>query len=139
LPLFTIQHIYHSHAAAGYFTSGFEDACVVVLDAIGEFTTYSVWRATGEKLKCVYTISYPHSVGLFYSAMTQRCHLKPNEEEYILMGMAAYGDPEKFTGLLLKEIVELPNDDLRQPFRLRRDLHRGCMDWHPELSYQRYV
>jgi len=129
---YTTHH--HSHAAAGYFTSGFEDACVVVLDAIGEFTTYSVWRATGEKLKCVYTISYPHSVGLFYSAMTQRCHLKPNEEEYILMGMAAYGDPEKFTGLLLKEIVELPNDDLRQPFRLRRDLHRGCMDWHPELS-----
>lgn len=125
---------HHSHAAAGYYTSSFDDACVVVIDAIGEFTTYSVWRAQGEKLKCVYTMGYPHSLGLFYSAMTQRCHLKPNEDEYILMGMAAYGDPDKFTGILLKELIEMPNDDLRQPFRLRRNLHRGCMDWFPDLS-----
>ena len=132
-PIKYTQH-HHSHAAAGYYTSGFDDACVVVIDAIGEFTTYSIWRGQGDKLKCVYNIGYPHSLGLFYSAMTQRCYLKPNEEEYILMGMAAYGDANKFAGVILDELLELPNDDLHHPFRLRRDLHRGCMDWRPDLN-----
>jgi carbamoyltransferase len=132
-PIKYTQH-HHSHAAAGYFTSGFDDACVVVIDAIGEFTTYSIWRGKGDKLKCIYTIDYPHSLGLFYSAMTQRCYLKPNEEEYILMGMAAYGDANKFTRIILDELLNLPNDDMQHAFRLRRNLHRGCMDWRPELN-----
>jgi len=85
-----------SHAAAGFQTSPFDRATVVVIDAIGEWDTISIWgaeyvdgRATYKKL---WGQRYPHSIGLFYSAMTQRCGLKPNEEEYITMGMAAYGN-----------------------------------------------
>jgi carbamoyltransferase len=85
------------HAAAGFQTSPFEDATVVVIDAIGEFDTITIWNAWYEqgcaKYKKVWSRQYPHSIGLFYSAMTHRVGLKPMDEEYILMGMAAYGQP----------------------------------------------
>ena len=85
---------HYSHACAGYYTSKFDDAVIVVLDAIGEFETTSIWCGDGEKIKQVYSKSYPFSFGLFYSSFTEYIGLKPNEEEYIMMGMAAYGDPE---------------------------------------------
>ena len=74
---------HHSHAAAGYYTSPFSDATVVCIDSIGEFETLTVWEGKGDKLKQTYSQGYPHSVGLWYSAMTQRVGLKPNEDEYI--------------------------------------------------------
>lgn len=85
-----------SHAAAGFQTSIFDSAIVVVIDAIGEWDTASVWYATynkhGEaKYQKLWHLQYPNSIGLFYSAVTQKVGLKPNEDEYILMGMAAYG------------------------------------------------
>ena len=85
-----------SHAAAGFQTSTFTSAIVVVVDAIGEWDTATIWHASYSPLgrvqyKRLWGLRYPHSLGLFYSAMTQRAGLKPNEDEYILMGMAAYG------------------------------------------------
>ena len=85
-----------SHAAGAYYTSKFRDATVVVIDAIGEWEVFTIWEAKGSKLKKIHAQYFPHSIGLFYSAMTQRCGLKPNEEEYILMGMSAFGDPDKY-------------------------------------------
>ena len=86
-----------SHAASGFQTSIFDRATVVVIDAIGEWDTISIWGAEYVDGQAKYTKlwnqKYPHSIGLFYSAMTERIGLKPNEEEYILMGMAAYGAP----------------------------------------------
>ena len=97
-----------SHAAAGFQTSPFDRATVVVIDAIGEWDTISIWgaeyvdgRATYKKL---WGQRYPHSIGLFYSAMTQRAGLKPNEEEYITMGMAAYGNSE-YNTILQKTVL----------------------------------
>ena len=136
-PITFVDH-HKSHAAAGYYTSGFDNACVIVLDAIGEFTTYSVWEGSGKTLRKQFNIDYPDSIGLFYSAMTQRCHLKPNEDEYILMGMAAYGDPNRLTRKILSELVELPTNNYQRPFRLRKNLHRGCQDWAPELIIKDY-
>ena len=86
-----------SHAAAGFQTSIFDRATVVVIDAIGEWDTISIWGAEYDKHgKANYTKlwrqSYPHSIGLFYSGATGRVGLRPLDEEYILMGMAAYGD-----------------------------------------------
>jgi carbamoyltransferase len=85
---------HYSHACAGYYTSNFDDAVIVVLDAIGEFETTSIWCGDGGKIKQVYSKNYPFSFGLFYSSFTEYIGLKPNEEEYIMMGMAAYGDPQ---------------------------------------------
>ena len=92
-------HSHHlSHAAAGFQTSPYDDATVVVIDAIGEFDTISIWNAWYDtkgiaQYKKLWGQTYPHSIGLFYSAMTQRVGLRPLDEEYILMGMAAYGKP----------------------------------------------
>jgi carbamoyltransferase len=84
-----------SHAAAGFQTSPFDRATVVVIDAIGEWDTISIWAAEYKhgraKYRKLWNQRYPHSIGLFYSAMTKRVGLKPLDEEYILMGMAAYG------------------------------------------------
>ena len=125
---YTLHH--KSHAAAGYHTSGFNNACVVVIDAIGEFNTLSIWSATGSNLYLVETLNFPNSLGLWYSAMTQRCHLKPNEEEYILMGMAAYGDPERLKQAILDDFIDMT----AWPFKIKQNLHRGCMDWRPDLT-----
>ncbi len=95
LPIKYFNHHY-SHACAGYYTSKFNDAVIVVLDAIGEYNTSSIWVGQGSDIKSVYKKNYPFSFGLFYSAFTQLVGLKPNEEEYIFMGMAAYGDWSKY-------------------------------------------
>lgn len=81
-----------SHIAAGYNTSPFESACGIVIDAIGEWSTVTIWHILGGKYTKIKEVLYPSSVGLLYTAFTQRVGLKPNEEEYILMGMAAYGN-----------------------------------------------
>jgi carbamoyltransferase len=123
---------HHSHAAAGYYTSGYDDACVIVLDAIGEFNTYSIWDGSRLSLTNVIVQDYPNSLGLFYSAMTQRCYLKPNEDEYILMGMAAYGDPNRLLPSMLEDLISV--DTMDSPFILKRNLHRGCQGWRPDLN-----
>jgi carbamoyltransferase len=94
---------HESHAAAGYYTAPFDECNVLVIDAIGEWDTMSIWKGSvengymGQKthtLKKLSSWKYPHSLGLLYSAITQRIGLKPNEDEYITMGMAAFGDPK---------------------------------------------
>jgi carbamoyltransferase len=77
-----------SHAAAAYYTRPFnEEPVCVVIDAIGEWDTASIWYNKKKK----WSMRYPKSLGLFYSAITDYVGLKPMEDEYILMGMAAYG------------------------------------------------
>lgn len=130
---YTSHH--RSHAAAGYLTSTFNDACVIVIDAIGEFKTLTIWKAKGESLRCYYGIDYPHSVGLWYSAMTQRVGLKPNEEEYILMGMSAYGNPRRLVNDILQDFITFPSrlDDGNLLY-VNENLHRGCKQWRPDLT-----
>jgi carbamoyltransferase len=95
IPRKSFKHHY-SHAAAGYYTSKFDDCVIVVLDAIGEFNTSTIWTGVGDKITLVKKENYPLSFGLFYSAFTQLLDLMPNQEEYIMMGMAAYGNPDRY-------------------------------------------
>jgi carbamoyltransferase len=123
-----VRH-HDSHAAAGYFTSPFVDegATILTVDAIGEWDTVSI--SVGDKcwIHRKETIRYPHSVGILYSAFTHRCGLKPAEEEYILMGMAAYGTP-KYKQKIYDEFVH------QSPFKLKQNLHRGLSDWEPNAD-----
>jgi len=120
IPRKSFSHHY-SHAAAGYYTSKFNDAVVVVLDAIGEYNTSTIWTGEGNKIKLKYKKNYPVSFGLFYSAFTQLIGLMPNQEEYIMMGMAAYGDWTKH----YKKVNEyfLSHDIQKYNF------HKGITDW----------
>jgi carbamoyltransferase len=111
-----------SHAAAGFQTSNFDEATVVVVDAIGEFDTISIWKACylGDKAtyKKLWSKKYPHSIGLFYSAMTNRVGLKPNEEEYILMGMSAYAKSHNYSILERKYVLDTVDSSFRSNFHL---------------------
>lgn len=123
----TFMHHY-SHASAGYYTSPFQDATIVVLDAIGEFTTSSVWQGSGDKIKLHKKWSYPYSFGLFYSAFTQLIGLKPNEEEYIMMGMAGYGDPTKY--------FDKVSEYFPSVYKQKYNFHKGILDWDGHISDQ---
>ncbi len=85
-----------SHAAAGFQTSPFDEATVVVIDEIGEFDTVTIWSAYYSDNKAIYKLKYrqlyPNSIGMFYSKMTTKLGLKHFDEEYILMGMSAFGN-----------------------------------------------
>jgi carbamoyltransferase len=86
-----------SHAASGFQTSPYDRATVVVIDAIGEWDTITIWGAEYDgkgraRYRRLWGQHYPHSLGLFYSAITKRVGLHPLDEEYITMGMSAYGD-----------------------------------------------
>ena len=123
-----VKH-HDSHAAAGYFTSPFKDegATILTVDAIGEWDTVSISTADKIWIERKETIQYPHSIGILYSAFTHRCGLKPAEEEYILMGMAAYGQP-KYKQKIYDEFVE------QSPLKLKQNLHRGLSDWEPNAD-----
>jgi carbamoyltransferase len=131
-PITYARH-HHSHAAAGYYTSKFDNACVVVIDSIGEFETLTIWEATGRRLEKLARWTYPNSLGLWYSAMTQRCGLKPNEEEYILMGMSALGDKTRLTRNIIDELFDIYH------LSCRRNFHKGCLDWRPDLSSEQDI
>ena len=127
-------HKHHaSHAAAGYFTSSFRDAAVLVIDSIGEFETLTIWQGRDRQLKRTFSQRYPHSVGLWYSSMTQRIGLKPNEDEYILMGWAALGDPERFKQKIYDDFF-YPLKNNSPEIKFKHNLHRGCRWWAPELN-----
>jgi carbamoyltransferase len=128
VPRPTIVGHHEAHAVAGIATSGFADAAVIVADAIGEFDTFSIWnysRYLG--LTCLFRVRYPHSLGLLYSAFTRRCGFRPNEDEYITMGMAAFGEPIH-VDRILEDFLEFGDPG----FRLRVNVHRGIGNWLPE-------
>lgn len=123
-PIIETHNHHLCHAAAGFQTSPYKDATVVIIDAIGELDTISIWSAgyndDGEvKYKKLWSRSYPDSIGLFYSAFTQYAGLKPLDEEYILMGMVAYGKP-RFAEYIQQSIISNVDD-----LRFKRNLHIG--------------
>jgi carbamoyltransferase len=119
---------HYSHAAAGYYTSSFSDSVIVVLDAIGEYNTSTIWVGEGDKIRLKYKQNYPVSFGLFYSAFTKLIGLMPNQEEYIMMGMAAYGDWTKY----YRKVDEYFPSYTKQKY----NFHQGINDWGVKITEQ---
>ena len=121
-------HSHHlSHAAGGFQTSPYDRATVVVIDAIGEWDTISIWGAEYDRrgraqYKRLWRQRYPHSLGLFYSAITQRVGLHPLDEEYITMGMSAYGD-DHYHDLMEAVLISDP-----ATAEFKQNLHTGVSD-----------
>lgn len=132
---YTQHHL--SHAAYAYYTQPYDDCAVICLDSIGEFETLTVWHGKNNKLKKIYSQGYPHSLGLFYSAMTQRMGLVPQRDEYLVAQWAKKGNPKKLAHVMRKDLIDVDHTK-RHPhhIKMKQNLHRGCMWWRPDLRTQ---
>ena len=118
-----------SHAAAGYYTSPFSHCAIVVLDAIGEFECATIWEGKHGEMQKLWSRSYPHSLGLFYSAFTKFVGLTPIKDEYILQQMAEQGDPKRFR-------EQVGNYFGSDTLKLDYNFHKGVQDWSNILDKQ---
>jgi carbamoyltransferase len=118
--LFAEHHL--SHAASAFFPSPFEDAAVLTMDGVGEWTTTSLAMGSGNRLEIHKELHFPHSLGLLYSAFTYYTGFKVNSGEYKLMGLAPYGEP-KYTKLILDKLVDMKEDG---SFRLDQSYFDYC-------------
>lgn len=105
--LFSEHHL--SHAASAFFPSPFDEALVLTMDGVGEWTTTSAAIGRGNKLEIFKEIHFPHSLGLLYSAFTYYLGFKVNSGEYKVMGLAPYGEP-KYTQTILDHLIDLKPD-----------------------------
>jgi carbamoyltransferase len=96
-----------SHAAASYLFSEFEDAAVLTLDGVGEWTTTAYGRASANAIELFEQVRFPHSLGLLYSALTSFLGFEVLSGEYKVMGLAPYGKP-RFAGEIRRLIRMLP-------------------------------
>ena len=105
--LFAEHH--QSHAASAFYPSPFEEAVVLTMDGVGEWTTASISIGRGRELEMVREIRWPHSLGLLYSAFTYYTGFKVNSGEYKLMGLAPYGEP-KYVDPIMNELIDVKPD-----------------------------
>lgn len=105
--IFTDHH--ESHAASAFFPSPFEQAAVLTLDGVGEWCTTAWGVGKGNRLELQQQITFPHSLGLLYSAFTYHCGFKVNSGEYKLMGLAPYGKPV-YADLIRRHLIEIRED-----------------------------
>lgn len=105
--LFSEHHL--SHAASAYFPSPFEDAAVLTMDGVGEWTTTSLAIGNGNQLNVHKELHFPHSLGLLYSALTYYTGFRVNSGEYKVMGLAPYGEP-RFADKLKDNVIDIRED-----------------------------
>lgn len=106
--IFFSRH-HESHAASTFFCSPFEEAAILIVDGVGEWATASIGEGHGNTIRLRKELRFPHSIGLFYSAMTQYLGFEVNFDEYKVMGLAPYGEP-KYVDRLLGQVLDLKDD-----------------------------
>jgi carbamoyltransferase len=120
-PLLFMDH-HESHAASAFFASPFDEAAVLTLDGVGEWTTAAWGIGRGNALELTEHLQFPHSLGLLYSAFTYYCGFKVNSGEYKLMGLAPYGVP-RYQQIIRERLVDLKPDG---SFWLNMDYFNYC-------------
>jgi carbamoyltransferase len=118
--LFTEHH--QSHAASAFYPSPFEEAAVLTIDGVGEWSTTSVGIGRGHRLEMLKEIMFPHSLGLLYSALTYYTGFKVNSGEYKVMGLAPYGEP-KYAQTMLEHLIDIKPDG---SFRVNQEYFDYC-------------
>lgn len=113
---------HESHAASAFFPSPFEEAAILTMDGVGEWTTTSLGVGKGNGIELLYEQRFPHSLGLLYSAFTYYTGFRVNSGEYKLMGLAPYGEP-KYTELIEEHLIDIKEDG---SFRLNMDFFNYC-------------
>ncbi len=107
-PIYFTDH-HESHAASAFFPSPFEEAAIITLDGVGEWTTTSWGVGKGNHIELLKEIQFPHSLGLLYSAITYYTGFKVNSGEYKVMGLAPYGEP-KYADLMWEHLIDIKED-----------------------------
>ena len=97
-----------SHAGASYYSSQFKDAAILTIDGVGEYQTTAFWKGKKNELKLLKSIDFPDSLGLLYSTFTAFLGFKVNDDEYKVMGLAAYGKP-KYVNKIYK-LIDVKTD-----------------------------
>jgi carbamoyltransferase len=105
--LFGEHHL--SHAASAFYPSPFDEAAILTVDGVGEWTTATFGEGKGTEIKLLKEIKFPHSLGLLYSAFTAFLGFKVNNGEYKVMGMAPYGEP-KYADKIYENLIEVSSD-----------------------------
>ncbi len=118
--VFTDHH--ESHAASAFFPSPFEEAAILTLDGVGEWSTTVCGTGSGNKINLLRHLQFPHSLGLLYSAVTYYCGFKVNSGEYKLMGLAPYGRPV-YQNAIYEHLIDLKADG---SFWLNMDYFNYC-------------
>ena len=118
--LFTEHH--ESHAASAFFPSPFEEAAIICFDGVGEWATTTWGVGKGNRVEIKQQISFPHSLGLLYSAFTYYTGFKINSGEYKVMGLAPYGKP-KYVELIMNKLIDLKEDG---SFRMNMNYFNYC-------------
>lgn len=117
LPQLLFSGHHQSHAASAFFPSPFERAAVLCMDGVGEWATTTTWVGEGNRVRPMWQIDFPHSLGLLYSAFTYFTGFKVNSGEYKLMGLAPYGEP-RYADLIRENLIDIKADGT---FRLQMD------------------
>jgi len=104
--LFVPHH--KSHAASAFFASPFEEAAIVTVDAIGEWVSTAIHYGQGNDIKTLKVINFPHSLGLFYSAITSYLGFRVLSDEYKVMGLAGWGKPTYYNKF--KKLIDFKED-----------------------------
>lgn len=111
--LFPEHHL--SHAASAFYPSPFEEAAILTIDGVGEWSTASISHGEGNSITSLQELHFPHSVGLLYSAFTYYLGFRVNSGEYKLMGLAPYGIPHSdevndFLRIICEKLVDVKAD-----------------------------
>lgn len=105
--LFSGHH--ESHAASAFFPSPFDNAAILTLDAVGEWSTSSVGMGQNNRIDVFREMRFPHSLGMLYSAFTAYAGFKVNSGEYKLMGLAPYGN-SKYVNVIKDHLMDISED-----------------------------
>ncbi|MEE8580955.1 MAG: carbamoyltransferase C-terminal domain-containing protein [Myxococcota bacterium] len=110
--VFYVPH-HRAHAASAFYSSGLEEAAVVIIDGMGERECTTIWRGRGTSLELLDRIAFPNSLGEFYAAITEFCGFKIYQQEGKLMGLAAYGEPDEEIAEKMTKILRVESEGYR--------------------------
>lgn len=129
--IFFIPH-HTSHASAAFYPSPFELSAIVTIDGVGEYQTTTIWQGDRNKIQLLKSINFPHSLGLLYSTFTAFLGFRVNDDEYKVMGLAAYGQPKYYEAI--RRIVDIRDDG---SFNLNLKFfyfHKGSRMWSRDFE-----